>query len=584
AFGQAYSTQRKVAADGESNEETLLQESASKEAYYMGRLLELQAELKQSRSHMSNTQAENERLSGALQELRESKEVLELQRNRLKEEVEYEGLKHEIKVLEEETVLLNSQLEEALRLRQISQTQLEEALDSLRSEREVRNSLRKELAHYLSLGECVYGPSNHMALAEALALADALAGSTPSTDDRDKCNGHTPGSDHAEGTATATKGDISPASRKGEGLHPVSDLFSELNLSEIQKLKQQLLQVEREKTALLATLQESQTQLQHMQGVLTEQHRRVHHLSESLNAMRRLQGQMELGAESEKEGSSSSSSPPPGCQELDLEVQSMEVLKCKYRVAVTEVVGLQGELKALQETYRRSMDCLEGERSRGEERLRVLRDHVTRLEQSRQEGQERIGGLEAELRAATGVASESHSMLTAAQEELVTFSEELAQLYHHVCLCNNETPNRVMLDYYRQGRMARCGGSLRGSDDVRALLSPRLSRRITVAPLELRPADPSTKDPTRLSTPPSPSTSPIPEPAVDLRREPMNLYNLNAIIRDQIKHLQRAVHRAMQLSRQRAVARELAPILDKDKEACMEEILKLKRPRWRWLT
>ena len=28
-------------------------------------------------------------------------------------------------------------------------------------------------------------------------------------------------------------------------------------------------------------------------------------------------------------------------------------------------------------------------------------------------------------------------------------SEELAQLYHHVCLCNNETPNRVMLDYYR---------------------------------------------------------------------------------------------------------------------------------------
>lgn len=39
--------------------------------------------------------------------------------------------------------------------------------------------------------------------------------------------------------------------------------------------------------------------------------------------------------------------------------------------------------------------------------------------------------------------------LNAAQDELVTLSEELAQLYHHVCLCNNETPNRVMLDYYR---------------------------------------------------------------------------------------------------------------------------------------
>lgn len=44
----------------------------------------------------------------------------------------------------------------------------------------------------------------------------------------------------------------------------------------------------------------------------------------------------------------------------------------------------------------------------------------------------------------------------------------------------------------------------------------------------------------------------------------------------QVKHLQRAVDRSLQLSRQRAAARELAPILDKDKESCMEEILKLK--------
>lgn len=44
----------------------------------------------------------------------------------------------------------------------------------------------------------------------------------------------------------------------------------------------------------------------------------------------------------------------------------------------------------------------------------------------------------------------------------------------------------------------------------------------------------------------------------------------------QVKHLQRAVDKSLQLSRQRAAARELAPLLDKDKESCMEEILKLK--------
>ena len=71
AFGQAYSTQRKVAEDGETNEETLLQESATKEAYYMGRLFELQSELKQSRATASNSQADNEHLSVLMQELRE---------------------------------------------------------------------------------------------------------------------------------------------------------------------------------------------------------------------------------------------------------------------------------------------------------------------------------------------------------------------------------------------------------------------------------------------------------------------------------------------------------------------------------
>lgn len=53
------------------------------------------------------------------------------------------------------------------------------------------------------------------------------------------------------------------------------------------------------------------------------------------------------------------------------------------------------------------------------------------------------------MQAAQLASNESQGALNAAQDELVTLSEELAQLYHHVCLCNNETPNRVMLDYYR---------------------------------------------------------------------------------------------------------------------------------------
>ncbi|XP_061107554.1 protein bicaudal D homolog 1 [Conger conger] len=632
AFGQAYSNQRKVAEDGETNEETLLQESASKEAYYMGRLLELQTELKLCRSVASNTQAENERLNVILQELKESNEVLELQRSRMKEEireykfretrllqdyteleeenitlqklvstlkqnqVEYEGLKHEIKVLEEETVLLNSQLEDALRLKEISEVQLEEALDTLKNEREQKNNLRKELTHYLSLSDSVYGAGAHLALdglkfGEDAGSNTTTAANSPNNEDSNKCNGHL----HGGGSLSKMNGDYRPSGRKGEALHPVSDLFSELNLSEMQKLKQQLLQVEREKAALLTTLQESQTQLEHTQGALTEQHERVHRLTERMNAMKCVQcdkdANMELDSEPEKGDTS------PNSHDYEVDIHGLEILQCKYKVAVTEVIDLKAELKGLKETYNQTVDCRVEEKTRSDSRLQALGEQVAQLERSCREGRERIGGLEAELRAVSSVAGESHSMLNAAQDELVTFSEELAQLYHHVCLCNNETPNRVMLDYYRQGRAAR-SGSLKGSEDPRALLSPRLARRINaMACSEPRsPNDSPTKEPPPDSSgrespgpartplglpflngsPPSNSSSPLLEPAGDLRKEPMNIYNLNAIIRDQIKHLQRAVDRSLQLSRQRAAARELAPMLDKDKEACLEEILKLK--------
>ncbi|XP_066580690.1 protein bicaudal D homolog 1 [Amia ocellicauda] len=615
AFGQAYSAQRKVAEDGETHEENLLQESASKEAYYMAKILELQTELKQNKSVASNVQAENERLNAVVQDLREGHEMLELQRTRMKEEireykfrearllqdyteleeenimlqklvstlkqnqVEYEGLKHEIKCLEEETVLLNSQLEDAIRLKEIAASQLEEALDTLKNEREQKNNLRKELSQYISMSDSMY--NNHLSISvDGLKFSEEANG-TPNNDD--KCNGH------VHGSLAKLNGDYrASTARKGEALHPVSDLFSELNLSEMQKLKQQLLQVEREKAILLSNLQESQTQLEHTKGALTEQHERVHHLTEHVNAMKRLQNNKELSMDLETEKAAHDSAQDGHDYEVD--INGLEILECKYKVAVTEVIDLKAELKALKEKYNQCLESYTDEKSKCESKVQVLDEQVTRLEKVYKESRERITNLEAELQTMTGMANENHNTLNAAQDELVTFSEELAQLYHHVCLCNNETPNRVMLDYYRQSRVTR-SGSLKGPDDPRGLLSPRLARRAMVASTEARsPIEPAPKDPAEASKEQSqsptrtptvspvitaPPSSPVTEPS-DLRKEPMNIYNLNAIIRDQIKHLQKAVDRSLQLSRQRAAARELAPMIDKDKEALMEEILKLK--------
>lgn len=65
-----------MAADGESREESLLQESACKEAHYEQRVQELQAELRQTRNALTNAQSENERLSTITQELREVRLII----------------------------------------------------------------------------------------------------------------------------------------------------------------------------------------------------------------------------------------------------------------------------------------------------------------------------------------------------------------------------------------------------------------------------------------------------------------------------------------------------------------------------
>ncbi|XP_077565307.1 protein bicaudal D homolog 1-like isoform X3 [Stigmatopora nigra] len=316
AFGQAHSTQRKVAEDGQTNEETLLEESATREAYYTGRLLELQAEVQRWQATAANAKADQDHLGCLLQELRESNEMLELQRRRTREEireykfresrlsqdyaeleeenismqklvsslkqnqVEYEGLKHELKVLEEETDILEGQLQDALRLKDISDAHLDEALESLKSEREQKNHLRRELVHHLATCDVAYTGSAHLTFSSAppSGTVTPTALLSPTSEDPTRCNGHAQGAARVKTAPGSANGEGRGARGKSEGV-ATSDLFSEMNLTEVQKLKQQLLEVERENMALTTSLQESQTKLRHTRGPLSEQRQKVGHES-----------------------------------------------------------------------------------------------------------------------------------------------------------------------------------------------------------------------------------------------------------------------------------------------------------------
>ncbi|XP_071239452.1 protein bicaudal D homolog 2-like [Salvelinus alpinus] len=588
AFGQAYSTHRKVAADGESREESLMLESASKEAQYHQMVLELQNDLRLARTDLTSTQSENERLAAVALEMRESSEQVELQRTQLRDDireykvrearllqdyseledenislqkqvsllrqsqVEFEGLKHEICRLEEDSLCLHSQQEEAMRLREIAERQLTEALETIKTEREQKAALRKELSHHMTIGDNLlpyYHSSLNVSL-DGLKFSEDPTAATNEPIHDDSFRGYENGL-----AKMAADGNEDNKAKLRPAPSLVDDLLSELNISEIQKLKQQLMQVEREKAALLSSLQESQKQLEVAHGTLSEQQETVGRLTENLSAMRKLQASKERHSALDSEKERDSRDDGDG-DYYELDINGPEILQCKYTIAVSEAGELRQELKTLKAEYQSCRSQYEEERVRLESDVAGLSEKLASLEKSSREEHEEVTRLEKDLRRVSEAVGESQGSLNVAQDELVTFSEELANLYNHVCMCNNETPSRVMLDYYKEGK-ASIGG--RGSREGKTQhLSHVLLSNGLVPETESNKSEAS--DP---ATPES-------------RSEPMNIYNLVAIIRDQIRHLQQAVDRTTELSRQRMASMELGTVTDKDKEACMGEILKLK--------
>lgn len=184
-----------------------------------------------------------------------------------------------------------------------------------------------------------------------------------------------------------------------------------------------------------------------------------------------------------------------------------------------------------------------------ESQVRDLSSQVSSLESDSRAERAQLARLQRELDETNTAAGETRRTLGVAQDELASFSEELANLYHHVCVCNNETPSRVTLDFYREGKDSK--------ED-----KDRKDRKE-----EKTDGTGSTKE-----TPASPGSASV----RDSRKEPMGVCVLAAMIREQMRHLQQAVERGTQLARQRLAPLELAAVPDKEQAACMEEIFKLR--------
>ncbi|XP_067269375.1 protein bicaudal D homolog 2 isoform X1 [Pseudorasbora parva] len=597
ALADSVSSHKRAAADGENREERLMQESATKEAAMEIRMDELQTELKQARVMLANVSSENERLSGLSTQLKKECECLEVEKTRMREEmkeyktrevqqlqdnseleeenislqkqvsvlkenqVEFELVKLELTHKDEELEVMRAQLEEAGRLREIAERQLDEALEALKEEREQKNSLRRELTA-LTLNP--FDSIGHL----EIQLDDSRDGEKDKEggeEDEEMDSGYNNSKGMERNRCSTPRNSDMFLRPQAPGL--VADLLSELHLSDSQKLKQQLLQVEREKATLTSTVHDLQQQLVHSKDSLSEQQVKMDQLTLCLETLQRT-----VSKRSCEQGNGISLSPRSlqnqeadnGINYYEVDAKNTEVLECRMQEATEELAHLRKELKEAGERSKALEERCKQEKERWRGEAQELADKIRQCIAASRHDQERIGQLEREIGATRQVATDSEGHLSVAQEELLAFSEELANLYHHVCVCNNLTPSRVTLDYYREG--AQAGRTHNHSQSHHYRGSFRKHRRSGEV-LDLGSGGSGETSSSCGSCPGSPT--------LDFR-DPTNVRNLVAIIRCQIKHLQVAVDLCRQRNLLSSPAAGGSTDSDRDTEALLEEVLKLK--------
>lgn len=280
-------------------------------------------------------------------------------------------------------------------------------------------------------------------------------------------------------------------------------------------------QTEREKTSLVDKVEELQMQLVMSKQALSQQEDKVGSLTQQLEAVKGGQQDADDNGDPKSENAAF---------EYEVDTKSKEVLEARMRSASEELLKLRDELTQAGARYNTLEQRYKQEKDRWRAEAQDLADKIRQCIKSSKQDQERIGELEKEIGATRKVASDSEGHLSVAQEELLAFSEELSILYHHICVCNNLTPKRVTLDYYRDGARAS-------------------ARKAHVYPQHFPQRKPRADDVFaskasvlqfmgEMDTAGTGSESPnCPgSPILDFR-DPSNVRNLVAVIRCQIKHL-----------------------------------------------
>lgn len=359
AWNRAVNEQRLSATTVYEKEVQLLDDKDALSASFTHAKQEIEKELKLTKSQLESAIAEKERYQIERDELAKKNTLVEQERKSLKLElkdlknresrlfnenseleeenvslqkqvsnlrsaqVEFESSKHEIQRLQDELTGLNSQLEEVVTLRRMTERQMQEALEALQSEREQKYALRKELDKRNS-AEPLLNWTSLAALKGSPHLANlALRGLMDHDSDQDGANTF---SDADQGY------DMEMPSIEGS-------LFDEVHMTEIKKLQQSLEEKENQRSNL-------NTKLIEIQHKLESKSRQADEIEKKLGAICNLVEEIYNELDSAQKSASNLSEPSTSKQQVKEELQTKQDVSVDQTVSSTtsELVASMAKL------------------------------------------------------------------------------------------------------------------------------------------------------------------------------------------------------------------------------------------------
>ncbi|XP_028163282.1 protein bicaudal D [Ostrinia furnacalis] len=422
-------TQKVTTRSGIEQENALLNESAAMESSLTLQILELEGETKQLRHELERVVSERDRLLAESSELGVDKATREAERAALRAElrearqreqrllvdigdledenislqkqvsalrssqVEFEGLKHEVRQLREEAENARAAADETAALRRIAERQLAEALEALQAEREAKFAAKKELDAHLSR-EAAYNITN---------LAFSIRGMP---EDSTEDEGEPGGSGSAE-----------LASAMGD--HH-ADLFSEVHLHEISRLEKQLEQAHNENTQLSASMRAAQTTAESESAAAAVLRAGLTRAASRVTALHALHSD---------------------CAPLeDEKVEGGISARAGRWLTWWRVSG--GELEALGAALGELAAAAPPDSAAAHQR-----QQLAQLSDRLAEADVRCAALQADADLLRTLAGGAGRALSTAAPALASAAETLAQIYHHVCAVNGTQPERLLLEH-----------------------------------------------------------------------------------------------------------------------------------------